>query len=107
MPVLYEKKHYDILFDGHIEKHYEMLLVKLSFYQLSTKRWGLKTKAFFVIKERVERKIQRWKEKLLSQVGRDILLKVIAQSIPTIAMSGFLLSNGFFIYCLLFIFKLI
>ncbi|XP_075653997.1 uncharacterized protein LOC142624352 [Castanea sativa] len=38
------------------------------------------------IKERVWSILQEWKEKLLSQVGREILLKVVMQAIPTFAM---------------------
>ena len=41
------------------------------------------------IKERVWNKLQGWKEKLLSQAGREILLKVVVQPIPTFIMSCF------------------
>ncbi|XP_075649983.1 uncharacterized protein LOC142620506 [Castanea sativa] len=46
------------------------------------------------IKERVWSKLQGWKEKLLSQAGREILLKVVVQAIPTFAMSCFKLPVG-------------
>lgn len=46
------------------------------------------------IKERVWGKIQEWKEKLLSQVGKEVLFKVVAQAIPTFAMSYFHLPVG-------------
>ena len=46
------------------------------------------------IKESVWSKLQGWKEKLLSQAGREILLKAVVQVIPTFAMSCFKLPVG-------------
>ena len=48
------------------------------------------------IKERVLSKLQGWKEKLLSQTGREILLKAVMQAIPTFAMSCFKLPRGLY-----------
>ena len=48
-----------------------------------------KVEIFAEIKERVEKKLLGWKEKMLSVGGRKILIKAIAQAIPTYTMSCF------------------
>ena len=53
-----------------------------------------KKTAFTPIIERVWSKLKEWKENMMSQVGREILIKAVAQAIPTYAMGCFLLSKG-------------
>lgn len=45
--------------------------------------------SFAYLKECVWRKVQRWKEKLLTQTGREVLIKAVAQAISTYTMSCF------------------
>ena len=64
-------------------KEYEKCLGLPSFVGRSKKA------SLLYIKERVWSKIRGWKEKLLSQAGREILLKIVIQAIPAYSMSCF------------------
>ena len=55
---------------------------------------GGKKASFNYIKERVWRKLQGWEGKLLSQAGREVLIKSVIQAIPTYAMGCFKLPLG-------------
>nr|GEX04997.1 Myc-type, basic helix-loop-helix (bHLH) domain-containing protein [Tanacetum cinerariifolium] len=54
-----------------------------------------KSELFSFILERVFNKMQGWKQKLLSDAGREILIKSVIQAIPSYAMQCFLLPTGF------------
>lgn len=64
-------------------QHYEKYLDLPSFI-------GRNKKACFTqVKERVWARMQGWKEKLLSQAGKEVMVKPVIQSIPTYSMSVF------------------
>ena len=49
---------------------------------------------FSKIKERVVKRLQGWKEKFLLKAGCEVLIKAIAQAIPTYSMNCFLLPKS-------------
>jgi hypothetical protein len=53
-----------------------------------------KTQTFNYIIDKVWKKLKGWKEKYLSYAGREILIKDIAQAIPTYLMSSFLMPKN-------------
>ena len=55
---------------------------------------GGKKASFNYIKERVWRKIQGWEGKLLSQTGREVLIKSVIQAIPTYTLGCFKIPMG-------------
>lgn len=50
--------------------------------------------AFSDIKAKVWQQLQSWKGKLLSQGGKEILLKAVALAVPTFTMSCFKLPSS-------------
>ncbi|GKA03165.1 hypothetical protein Tco_0675946 [Tanacetum coccineum] len=54
-----------------------------------------KNELFSFILDKVLHKMQGWKQKLLSQAGREILIKSVIQAIPSYAMQCYLLPKGF------------
>ena len=53
-----------------------------------------KRSTFNAIKDKVGKKLEGWKEKILSKAGREILIKAVAQAIFTYTMSCFKLLNA-------------
>ncbi|XP_075663437.1 putative mitochondrial protein AtMg00310 [Castanea sativa] len=53
-----------------------------------------KTNSFAQLKERVANKLAGWKEKLLPNAGKEILIKAVAQAVPSYTMSCFLLPKA-------------
>ncbi|KAM6600853.1 hypothetical protein CsatA_020462 [Cannabis sativa] len=43
------------------------------------------------LKDKMQKRIQSWEGRLLSKAGKEVLIKTVAQSLPTYAMSVFLL----------------
>ena len=53
-----------------------------------------KRNSFNDIKEKVGKKLAGWKEKMLSKAGKEVLIKAVAQAIPTYTMSYFKIPNS-------------
>ena len=53
-----------------------------------------KRNTFNEIKEKLHRKLAGWKEKLLSKARKEVLIKAVAQAIPTYTMNCFRLPDS-------------
>lgn len=52
--------------------------------------WGRTKKQMFSwILARVEKKLEGWKEKLISKAGKEVLIKTVVQALPQYCMSLF------------------
>ena len=60
-----------------------------SYLGLPTLIGRAKYSTFSYLKDRIWKKLQGWKGMLLSRAGKEILIKAVAQSIPTYTMSVF------------------
>lgn len=58
---------------------------------LPEKICGSKRQVFAFIRDRLNRRINSWSARLLSKGGKEVLLKSVAQALPTYVMSCFLL----------------
>lgn len=52
-----------------------------------------KREIFQYVKDRLWKKLQAWKEKKLSKAGKEILIKAVAQAVPSYCMTLFLLPS--------------
>ena len=56
---------------------------------------GKSKKAIFnFLKEKLWKRLQGWNKKFLSRAGKEVLIKTVAQAIPTYCMSSFLLPKS-------------
>lgn len=78
------------MFGAEIIKQHEKYLGLPSLVGRS--KWN----TFQQLKERLANKLSGWKEKLLSSVGKEILIKAVAQAVPAHTMSCFLLPNNLY-----------
>jgi hypothetical protein len=53
-----------------------------------------RSRTFAYLKDKIWKIIQGWKEKMLSKVGKEILIKACAQAIPIFAMTCFDITKG-------------
>ena len=53
-----------------------------------------KRSTFSAIKDKVGKKLEGWKQKILSKVGKEILIKAVAQAILTYTVSCFKLPDA-------------
>ena len=55
-----------------------------------------KKQVFVEIKEKVGKKLSGWKKKMLLMGGKEILIKVVVQAVPTYTMGYFLLPKSLY-----------
>lgn len=84
-------------------KHVIMSRMQIKAVESHSKYLGLPTfvgqskqQVFNFVQERVWKKLKGWKEKFLSNAGREVLIKLVVQAIPTYIMSCFSLSLGLY-----------
>ena len=70
-------------FGAQVIRQHEKYLGLLSFVGKN------KRNTFNDVKKKISKKLAGWKEKLLSKAGKEVLIKDVAQAIPTYTMSCF------------------
>ena len=71
----------------------EWVRFEAKYLGLPTPDGALKKERFLPIKERLIRRVTGWSEKHLSSGGKEVLIKSVAQAIPTYVMSVLRLSD--------------
>jgi hypothetical protein len=100
--VNYDKS--SVMFSENIRSHHRnqvLAALNISAQARMEKYLGLlvhvgrsRKKTFEYLLKRIWKKIQGWKERMLSKMGKDILIKACAQAIPTFTMSCFDLTKS-------------
>ncbi|KAG7600109.1 Ribonuclease H domain [Arabidopsis suecica] len=65
-----------------------------SYLGLPEKIHGSKTQVFTFVRDRLQKRLNTWSAKFLSKGGKEVLIKSIAQALPTYVMSCFLLPKA-------------
>lgn len=56
---------------------------------------GMSKKVIRGVNEKIWKKLQGWKQMFLSKAGREVMIKAVARSFPTYAMSVFKVTSSF------------
>ena len=67
----------------------QVMLVREKYLDLPTPSGKSEVGTFKVLQEKIIKRVLGWKEKFISKAGREILIKTMAQLIPTYSMSLF------------------
>jgi len=65
-----------------------------SYLGLPEKIHGSKTQVFSFVRDRLQKRLNTWSAKFLSKGGKEVLIKFMAQALPTYVMSCFLLPKA-------------